>query len=248
MDNGDDSRAVEIVKDMEGLACGEPLAYVIGWIPFLGLKIFLDTHPLIPRPETEWWTEKLVAHLKDRFGEQSSDSSSVEQPFRLLARCAGSGSIGLAILSKCPNAHVSFGELNPAHAEVITRNIRENNLDASRVEIRTGDLFEPFGNETFDVIATNPPYIPTSRNLPGSVSSYEPIEALYSGPDGLELIRRITADAPARLSAGGELWMECDISNIIAAERLASLEFSETTIHNDQYGRPRLLVSDLVHE
>ncbi|MDB5189372.1 MAG: Release factor glutamine methyltransferase, partial [Parcubacteria group bacterium] len=59
----------EVRKDIERLAAGEPLAYVIGWIPFLGLEIGLASKPLIPRPETEWWTELLVEHLLERFGD-----------------------------------------------------------------------------------------------------------------------------------------------------------------------------------
>ena len=51
-------------EDLARLAAGEPLAYVIGWIPFLGLRIYLDSKPLIPRPETEWWTEVLIKHLQ----------------------------------------------------------------------------------------------------------------------------------------------------------------------------------------
>jgi release factor glutamine methyltransferase len=246
--NGDDSQKDEIVRDMERLAAGEPLAYVIGWIPFCGLQIFLEANgarPLIPRPETEWWTQKLIEHLQDRFGKDEAIDASVEQPFRLLDLCAGSGAIGLAILSKFPNAHISFGELNPGLADLIRKNILENGLDAGRAEIRTGDLFTPFENEQFDIIATNPPYVPSLRALDESVTNYEPPEALYSGVDGLELIRRITTEAPEHLSEGGELWMECDITNVVAAERLASLKFNETSIVNDQYGRPRLIIADV---
>jgi release factor glutamine methyltransferase len=88
--------------DRKRLAAGEPLAYVIGWQPFLGLKIYLDSRPLIPRPETEWWTEELIKHLNERFG---------DAPFRLLDLCAGSGAIGIAVLAMMPGARVSFGEL-----------------------------------------------------------------------------------------------------------------------------------------
>jgi release factor glutamine methyltransferase len=258
--NGDTSRQEEINEDMERLAAGEPLAYVIGWIPFLGLKIFLEageTRALIPRPETEWWTEKLITHLQERFGNfdehRGLTSMNIEQPFRLLDLCAGSGAIGLAVLSKFPNAQISFGDIKPELADLIQKNISANNLDAgrvknlgtSRIEIKTGDLFAPFENQHFDIIATNPPYIPSERTLEASVTSHEPYEALFAGADGLDSIRRIIDDAPSHLAEGGELWMECDISNIVAAERLASLKFTETNIYPDQYGRSRLLVSEL---
>src|SRR4051812_44190308 len=88
--------------DCARLAEGEPLDYVIGWIPFLDLRIRLDSHPLIPRPETEWWTNELIAHLHERFGDSA---------FAFLDLRAGSGAIGLSVLSTFPNAEVSFAEL-----------------------------------------------------------------------------------------------------------------------------------------
>jgi release factor glutamine methyltransferase len=234
----------DLTDDVKRLAAGEPLAYVIGWIPFLDLAIGLDSEsgaenvrPLIPRPETEWWTEKLIEHLEYRFGTS-------EQPFRLLDLCAGSGAIGLAILSRFPHARVSFSELNSAHTELIRKNLKRNNLDESRADIRTSDLFENFKNEYFDIVATNPPYIPDSRKLDDSVAQYEPREALFGGPDGMTIMKKILKDAPKHLNRDGELWMECDIENIHQAETLArAAGADESAIHLDLYGRPRLLVA-----
>lgn len=225
--------------DVARLAAGEPLAYVIGWLPFLGLALRLDSKPLIPRPETEYWTEQLIAHLKERFGGAGR--------FRFLDLCAGSGAIGLAVLKEFPQALVAFGELAPQHAQTIHTNIRANGLDETRADIRTGDLFAPFATEAgahFDVIASNPPYIPSRRALPESVASYEPPEALFAGLDGLDLIRRIAAESRAYLEASGELWLECDIANIEEAQKLLlAAGFPAATVHTDQYGRPRYVVS-----
>jgi release factor glutamine methyltransferase len=241
--DGNNSRTNEIAEFVKRLAVGEPLAYVIGWIPFLGLKIYLgepDTiRPLIPRPETEWWTEKLFAHLEEKFG------ADVEQPFRLIDLCAGSGAIGLAVLSAFPNVHVSFGEIEPSHADLIQKNILENQLDTSHAQILTSDLFKSFTNTRFDIIATNPPYIPTDRKLEESVSEFEPSCALYSDIDGLDLIRQIFVEAPSHLSTAGEIWMECDISNIEEAAEIArTCGAGSVSIHKDQYDRPRLLVAN----
>lgn len=227
-------RSADLSADLARLEAGEPLAYVIGWIPFLGLRIDLTSHPLIPRPETEYWTEVLIERLKKRFG---------DTPFSFLDLCAGSGAIGLAVLKALPNAHVGFGELELAHTQLILKNIEMNGLDQSRAVIRRGNLFAPFFDEEFDVIATNPPYVPSERVLDESVTAYEPAGALYAGPRGLDLITRIAREAPRHLAEDGELWMECDIENIETAQSLV-LEggASRVDIRTDQYGRPRTLV------
>ncbi len=222
----------ELVQDVLRLEAGEPLAYVIGWMPFLGLKLRLDSHPLIPRPETEWWTEVLIAHLLTK-----------EPPLTVLDLCAGSGAIGLAILPTCKHAHVSFAELSPLHSALIALNADENHIDKTRMTIRSGDLFTPYEGERFSVIASNPPYIPSSRSLDESVLLYEPTDALYSGEDGLDIIRRIIAEAPEHLLPNGELWMECDIENIDAASALMKERgFTAVEIRTDLYGRPRVCV------
>lgn len=221
----------DLTEELRRLQGGEPLAYVIGHIPFLGLSIDLASRPLIPRPETEWWTEKLAAHIGTK-------------DIRVLDLCAGSGAIGLALLKHCPNARVSFGELVLEHARTIRKNLERNGLDSSRADIRTGNLFEPFEGERFDLIATNPPYIPETRPLPESVSTFEPSEALYSGGDGLGVISSITKEAKEHLLPSGEVWMECDIENIEeAAKLLAESGALRTEIQNDQYERPRFVVA-----
>lgn len=245
-DKYDDDRNADIEDDLMRLAAGEPLAYVIGWIPFLGLKIYLDSiegvRPLIPRPETEWWTERLITHIREH-----RDQSNVEKKtYRVLDLCAGSGAIGLSIQKEFPFLHVALGELDTTHVETIKRNALENKISESQLDIRQSDLFESFENESFDIIATNPPYIPNTRELGENVLKYEPAKALYSGTDGLDLIRRILIEAPSHLSADGELWMECDISNIEEAKVLVlSSGFATATILNDQYDRPRVLIATL---
>jgi release factor glutamine methyltransferase len=222
--NADDPRLAE---DKERLAAGEPLAYVIGWQPFLGLRIFLDSHPLIPRPETEWWVEELIRGTKAS---------------KMLDLCAGSGAAGCAILAQVPDAQVSFGEIDSAHEATIRKNLRENGLDEARATVRIGDLFAPFAGETFDVIAANPPYIPLDRALDRSVTEFEPELALRSGADGLALIRRIAEEAPAHMHEGGELWMECDAEHAEAAKDLVAAHAKSAELRTDPYGRPRLVV------
>ena len=240
----------------------EPEAYVIGWQPFLGLKIYLDSHPLIPRPETEWWTEQFLNKVKNeqaysveevsqrdgarasKFSAENYASPKADMPVRLkfLDLCAGSGAIGCAALAKLPSAQVYFGEIDPAHEATILKNIRENNLDASCAFVRIGDLFKPFKDMKFDIIAANPPYIPLGRVLPPSVADYEPALALLSGKDGLDIIRRIAAELPQHLTEGGEAWIECDSAYATAACALFKNQGLSALIRTDQYSKPRVIV------
>lgn len=225
-----DREAPGVAGDRARLGSGEPLAYVIGTQPFLGLSIGLESKPLIPRPETEWWAELLC----ERIG---------NEPLRILDLCAGSGAIGLAVLKHCPNALVSFADIEPRHSAQIRMNLEENGLDSSRADIRTGDLFEPFTDPSvsFDIVAANPPYIPDHRMLDASVTDYEPSVALFSGTDGLDLIRRVVTETPA---FAPELWLECDESNADAAASLClEAEARRADVRTDQYERPRLVVS-----
>ncbi len=234
--------------DVQRLASGEPLAYVIGYQPFLGLNIYLDSKPLIPRPETEWWTEELITVMRKVWpawlvqDRRPEDFPKGGDEFRFLDLCAGSGAIGCAVLKNVPNAQVYFGEIDDAHEATILKNIRENNLDESRADIRIGDLFEPFADIQFDIIAANPPYIPSSRVLPSSIADHEPPLAFFAGEDGLEVIRRITIELPKHLATGGVAWVECDSAHAAAACALFTGQGLKAEIRTDQYDAPRVLV------
>ncbi len=247
----------EYEADKADLVSGKPLPYVIGWQPFLGLRIYLDSHPLIPRPETEWWTERLLEHIKDRESAESfsvvrlgqaarsateNDPANSQPPMQFLDLCSGSGAIGCAALAKLPNARIYFGDIDPAHEATIRKNIRENALDASRAEIRTGDFFTPFAGEQFDIIASNPPYIPATRTLPAEVIEHEPPHALFSGADGLDSIRRIAEELGTYLAQDGVAWIECDSTHATTACALFTSRGFHAEVRTDQYGRPRILV------
>lgn len=220
----------EYEEDRKRLEAGEPLAYVIGWQPFLGLKIFLDSRPLIPRSETEWWTEQLLTHV----GRSTSN-------MRFLDLCAGSGAIGCAALKTLSYMKVFFGEIDSAHEATIRKNIRENGLDEARADVRIGDLFKPFGDMKFNIIAANPPYVPEGRALPRSVSDHEPALALLAGEDGLDVIRHIALELPKHLAESGVAWVECDSAHAAAARLLFAEQGFRAEIRTDQYGKPRVI-------
>ena len=169
-----------------------------------------------------------------------SEGSAAPESF--LDLCAGSGAIGCAALKALPGARVYFGELDPAHEPTLLKNIRENGLDEARADVRVGDLFEPFGDMRFDLIAANPPYVPAARALPTSVALYEPAAALFSGEEGLDITRRIIEELPRRLTEGGRAWIECDRGHAEAARALFEAQGFSAEMRADQYGKPRFIV------
>jgi len=218
--------------DCARLEAGEPLAYVIGNIPFLNTLISLGSHPLIPRPETEYWVGNAIGSLPKN------------KPLRILDLCAGSGAIGVAAGKALPMAQVDFAEIDLCHHGTIVGNICDNGLDYTLTRVFGGDLFSDIPRGTqYDAILSNPPYIdPVLDRAEESVKKYEPKNALYGGVGGIELIIRIMNDARAYLTPTGTLWMEHEPEQTAYITRLgAALGFTVTTQH-DQFGTLRFSI------
>jgi release factor glutamine methyltransferase len=220
--------------DCKRLAAGEPLAYVIGHVTFLSCTIWLDSRPLIPRPETEWWTERLITSLATETAQQSS--------IKILDLCAGSGCIGIALAKHLPHSHVTFGEIVPNHLPTIFKNLAENGIDCTRYRAFTSDVFSAISG-TFEIIVSNPPYIDLALDRTEvSVKQFEPHEALYGGLGGLELIKQIITAAPAHLTPQGQLWLEHEPEQSPAIITCARENGFTITTHLDQYGIERYSV------
>ncbi len=217
--------------DLKRLASGEPLAYVIGWVPFLNTRIHLDSKPLIPRSETEWWTEKITQEIP------------VATPLRILDLFAGSGCIGVALLKHFPESHCTFAEIDTAHHETIKKNVAHNGIDMSRASILESDIFSNIAG-TFDLIAANPPYIPLEHQATALPElTFEPSTALYADNSGLSLIYKFLSDAPRHLNPRGTIYMEFNEGQETSIlEHCRSLPLS-ADVMKDQYGRMRLLVA-----
>ena len=228
----------EFLADRERLAKGEPLGYVIGHAPFLNCIIYLDSRPLIPRVETEWWTERAISRICER-----GAGGAKRRPLRVLDLCAGSGCIGVAIAKAIPKAHVTFAELDPAHLPTIEKNLTTNlSIDwkvCGQHKVIKSDLFEKVSGQ-FDLILTNPPYIdPTLDRTKQSVKAHEPYQALYGGTDGMEIINRIIAAAPEYLAPEGELWLEHEPEQVEAISASAEASDLRARTHPDQYSQLR---------
>ena len=180
---------------VERRAAGEPVAYLTGRRGFWTLDLEVTADTLIPRPETEL----LVELVLERIGP--------DRPARIADLGTGSGAIALAVASERPAAVVVATDVAKATLAVAVRNARTLGLD--NVWFRRGDWCEALGNDRFDVVASNPPYIAEGdRHLDQGDLRHEPPRALSSGSDGLDAIRAIVAAAPLHLVPGGWLLLE----------------------------------------
>lgn len=216
--------------DCERLKSGEPLAYVIGSIPFLNATIWLDSKPLIPRVETEYWVEILINQLKH----------GANPPLNILDLCAGSGCIGIALAQAFPTAKVHFAEIDGKHLATIEKNCRINNIPSDSTRFFEGNLFSTMAPDNqYDLIVSNPPYIDANlKRVAESVTNYEPALALYGGKSGMDLINKIIDLAPMFLAKNGELWLEHEPEQVTLIQVRAEASFQVNT-HNDQYNTAR---------
>lgn len=201
--NGKKSEA--FFTDCKRLALGEPLAYVIGWTPFLNCKIWLDNHPLIPRLETEFWIEELI---KTIHGSRTISLGIESGPLKILDLCAGSGCIGIALAMEITASQVDFGEIDQKLLPTISKNLAENLPEDNKHQVIHTNLFSGITGK-YDFIACNPPYIDENLDRTDqSVKDHEPFIALFGGSQGMELITKIILQSPLHLADGGQLWLE----------------------------------------
>lgn len=223
-------RNSEFNSDTFRLKKGEPLNYVIGWLPFLNCKIDLSFRPLIPRPETEYWLEKATAAI-----------SAIGRRVKIADVFSGSGCIGIAVLKNIRNSQVDFFELDKKLIKQIKLNLKLNNISASRYRVFQGDAIKKLKNQ-YDFILANPPYIATKRKskVQASVLKYEPRQALFAGADGLFYIKKILQLAKLRLQPNGQLWLEFDSFQKKPIEKLLkNLKYQKWNFYRDQYRRWR---------
>lgn len=219
----------QLEERLKRRASGEPVQYILNSAYFMGLKFYVDDRVLIPRQDTESLVEAVIVALHEFAGPD------------VLDLCTGSGAIGLSVKTLVPAANVTLTDLSRDALDVARKNAHDLNAD---VEIRHGDLFKAVGRDQFDLIASNPPYIPHGdlAELQREVRR-EPMLALDGGSDGLEIYRRIAADAASHLKPGGFIFLEVGIGE---AEPVLSLiteniECAQAGITDDLNGIPRIV-------
>lgn len=230
----------EFFADCKRLALGEPLGYLIGYVPFLNCKIFLDSRPLIPRPETELWTEEAIKIIAQYKATKNSLGLVAEEPLRIMDMCAGSGCVGVAVAKQVNNCTVDFAELEKKHLETIQKNIDINSITSDRITILQSNIFSAYPDKKYHFILANPPYIDsTLHRVDDSVVDFEPHTALFGGHGGLEVILQLITEAKYHLEHDGQLWIEHEPEQSKEIEIIAAAHGFSATVHKDQFDTER---------
>jgi release factor glutamine methyltransferase len=213
---------------------GEPTSYLTGKREFFGRSFAVDARVLIPRPETELVVEAALAALPEGG--------------RALDLCTGCGAIAISLALGRPGARLLATDMSEDALAVARANAA---LLGAVVDLAQGDLWAAVhAGERFDVVVSNPPYVPTKEieGLSREVRR-EPCIALDGGEDGLAVLRRIVAGAPAHLVAGGTLIVEMHESHAGVVARLClDAGFQEADVRKDLAGLPRYTVAVMAAE
>ncbi len=233
--------AEELARYDEALArraTGVPAQYITGHQEFWGLDLIVSPAVLIPRPETEHVVETVLELAKpDGRGRPSPHD------LRVVDVGTGSGAIALALAKELPTAKIHATDISPEALEVARANAARHEL-TSRIEFRRADLLDGFSPASFDFVVSNPPYVGDSEeeSVQLEVRKFEPRNAVFAGPTGLEVIERLIPQAREALGPGG--WLVFEISGTIA-DRVRSLlsGWDEVAIRNDLQGIARVAMA-----
>lgn len=208
---------------------GEPLQYVLGEADFMGHTFRVDARVLVPRPDTETLCEAAIARMKP--GMQVLDIGT------------GSGALAVSMALAIPDARVTAVDISPDALAVACENGARLGAHVSWVQ---GDLFSALDGQRFDVIVSNPPYIPTGElaQLQWEVRS-EPKLALDGGADGLDFYRRIVDGLATHLNPGGALLLEVGDGQAADVAALLDGRFSHIEILRDLAGLERTVIGDV---
>lgn len=217
-------------------AAGAPFAYAVGRAAFRYLTLAVDERVLIPRQETEMLVDHVLAMARGK------------KELHVLDIGTGSGAIAISLASEGHFARVVATDISADALAVARRNVQlcESVLRVP-IEFRHGTLFAPVQGERFDVVVSNPPYIAYEEacGLPRSVRDWEPATALVCGDEGLDMTRRLVADAPGFVRAGGVLALEVDErrAQCVAQVLAPNSAWTDVRVHRDLAGRDRFVTA-----
>ena len=231
----DDKIKQKIEESLERRLKGEPLAYVLGQWEFYGLELAVNKNVLIPRADTELLAQEVIKLLGKKIWQT-----------RVLDLCTGSGAIAVAIAANARDSRIVAADISEDALAVCRQNMINNNLSKFITAIEA-DVMKPPPSllGAFDVIVSNPPYIPTAdiKTLDKSVRDYEPVQALDGGEEGLDYFRAIASVWKKLLKPGGNLAFECGINQAAAVRYIMKQNgFNDIKVYKDTQGIERVLI------
>ncbi|MGA3129502.1 MAG: peptide chain release factor N(5)-glutamine methyltransferase [Terracidiphilus sp.] len=224
---------------IERRLASEPIQYITGETEFYGLPFHVNCDVLIPRPETEHLVEKAI-----ELAQEMKRTGAIRET-RIVDVGTGSGAIAVALARALQFAQITATDISAAALDVARSNAERNGV-AGRIRFLEGDLLDPVGQDPFEFVISNPPYVPhIDRNtLDVEVRNFEPPQALFAGDDGLAIYRRLIPAAWDALVAGGFVMLEIGfgqelaIGALLGASRFTQIEFAL-----DLQGIPRVAVA-----
>jgi release factor glutamine methyltransferase len=207
---------------------GEPVAHILGVREFWSLELEVTPATLIPRPETELLVESALARIP------------VDARWEILDLGTGSGAIALAVASERPDCRIIASDTSADALTVAERNA--DRLGLHNLSFLLGPWYEPVAGRRFQMILSNPPYVRTDDpHLHAGDVRFDPRAALVAGPEGLDDLRCIVADAPTFLQPGGWLLVEHGYDQAAAVTELfAGADFKAIATARDLSGQPRV--------
>ena len=207
---------------------GVPSQYITGHQEFWGMDFIVSPAVLIPRPETEHVMEAVLPLARAMSNPKIVDVGT------------GSGCIALALAKELPDAQVHATEISPAALEIAEANAARHQLE-SRIRFHDTDLLRGLTPGYFDFVVSNPPYVGDSEEdqVQLEVRKFEPRNAVFAGPTGLEVIEKLIPAAHDGLKPGG--WLVFEISGtIVQGVRRLLVDWTEVSVINDLQGIPRV--------
>jgi release factor glutamine methyltransferase len=223
-------------ESLEQRTRGVPAQYITGHQEFWGMDFIVTPAVLIPRPETEHVIETVLEMVK----KNNRGRTSAPRPVRIVDVGTGSGCIAVALAKEFPQSEIHATDISAAALEVAHVNAARHQFE-DRIHFHQADLLQGLDPGTFDFVVSNPPYVGESEEdeVQLEVRKFEPRNAVFAGPTGLEVIERLIPQAHATLMPGG--WLVIEISGTIAdgVKRLLA-EWRQVQIANDLQGIPRV--------
>jgi release factor glutamine methyltransferase len=210
----------------------EPLQHIIGSTSFCGYEIAVNRHALVPRPETELLAEEGWKFLS-------------EKETSVLDFGTGTGCIIIALAAKCPNAKIVATDISADALALAKQNAIANKV-AERIKFLQSDGFSALPQMQFDLIISNPPYIPSAEieTLQPEVRDFDPRGALNGGADGLDFYRRISTEAKPFLKPDGKIMLEFGYGQVDAIKNIFETEkWIVEAVKEDYSHRARILVA-----